>query len=230
MRKFTSIPPALAREQTCTSFSSLATQGCQFDKCIDHSSSRKPTNVAHCFNPPCPSAQWGSPLAAVSTGNSMQAVTRGMCRGYQAICYPYSVPPELRQSDCFLTHSCTCKLRIQFCSLIQTLIFQSIQRGRLHSWATSKGSMFSKPMLGTARDISVLVLASFSPRTVTEGRTALWEMRQGGDIKIFNFPLCTGPQASEIGSKTISETVRALHIPFGRQLDINHPKSQRIWE
>lgn len=107
MPKFTSIPPPpQLGEQTCASFSSAA-QGCRFDKLMGHSSSRKPTDAALGVNPRCPSARWGSPLAAVPTDNSTQAVPRDVCRGYQAVCCPYSAPPELRQADCFLTHSCT---------------------------------------------------------------------------------------------------------------------------
>lgn len=84
--------------------------------------------------------------------------------------------------------------------------------------------MFRRPPLGTARGISVPFLASFSPCTVTEraeGRAALsWEMKQGGILKSSISPLCTVSQASEIGSKTIFETVRALHVPSGRELNI----------
>ena len=84
--------------------------------------------------------------------------------------------------------------------------------------------MFRRPTLGTAREISVPFLASFSPHTVTEGAegraTLSQEMRQGGILKSSTSPLCTGPQASEIGSNTIFETVRALHVPSERELDI----------
>lgn len=126
--KFTSIAPPHPGEQTRTSFSSSATQ---FDRCIGHFSFRKPRDMALGFKPWCPCAQSGCPWAAVPE-NSTHAVPRGACRGYQVLCHCHSAPPELRQGDCFLTHSCTHKLRTQFCPLTQTPISQSIQRGRLH--------------------------------------------------------------------------------------------------
>lgn len=155
--KFTSIAPPHPGEQTRTSFSSSATQ---FDRCIGHFSFRKPRDMALGFKPWCPCAQSGCPWAAVPE-NSTHAVPRGACRGYQVLCHCHSAPPELRQGDCFLTHSCTHKLRTQFCPLTQTPISQSIQRGRLHRWATGEDSVFGRPTLGTARETSVPCLASF---------------------------------------------------------------------
>lgn len=223
MCKFTSIPPPWSGEQTCTSFTSSARQGCQLDKCGGHSSSRKPTDAALASRPLCPSAQRCRPLAAGPTGDPTQAVPRGTWRGWQAVYYPHSATPELRQGDCFLSHSCTHKMKTQFCRLIQTLIFQSIQRGKLHSWATVKGSMF-RPTLGTVTEISVSFLTFFFPHKATEGaegRAALsWEMRHGGILTPLTSPLCAGPQASETHSKTTLETVRALHTPSESELDI----------
>lgn len=132
----------------------------QFDRCIGHFSFRKPRDMALGFKPWCPCAQSGCPWAAVPE-NSTHAEPRGMCRGYQVLCYFHSAPPELRQGDCFLTHSCTHKLRTQFCPLTQTPISQSIQRGRLHRWATGEDSVFGRPTSGTARETSVPCLASF---------------------------------------------------------------------
>lgn len=81
MWKFTSIPPPWSGEQTCTSFISLARQGCQLDKYGGHSSSRKPTDADLAFSPLCPSAQRCRPSATGPTGDSTQAVPRDTCRG-----------------------------------------------------------------------------------------------------------------------------------------------------
>lgn len=87
MCKFTSIPPPWSGERTCTSFISLARQGCQLDKCGGRSSSRKPTDAALTSSPLCPSAQRCRPLAAGPTGDPTQAVPRGTWSGWQAVYY-----------------------------------------------------------------------------------------------------------------------------------------------
>lgn len=120
-------------------------------KCLGYFSLRKPRDAALGYKPWCPCAQSGCPWAAVP---------EGVCKGYQVFSYPHSAPPELGQGDCFLTHSCTYKLRTQFCPLTQKPISQSIQRGRLHRWAIDKDSVFRRPTLGAARETSVPCLVS----------------------------------------------------------------------
>lgn len=103
MDKYVYLPISLQEQQICKFFSSLATQGCQFDKSIAHSRSRKPTDAVLCFNSWCLTPQWGNPLATAPRDNSTTQCQRA-CAGVIKLwwCYSHAAPPELRLTNVLL--------------------------------------------------------------------------------------------------------------------------------
>lgn len=82
--------------------------------------------------------------------------------------------------------------------------------------------MFRRPTLGSAR-FSAFVGFLLSWHSYRRGRRKsriITGDETGWHIKIFNFPFVHWSTPSEMGSKTIFETVSALCCPSGRELDI----------
>lgn len=80
--------------------------------------------------------------------------------------------------------------------------------------------MFRKPTQGYFNGLFVFLLSLYSYRRGRRKSSTIMAGKTGRDIKIFNFPFVHWSTRSEIGSKTIFDTVRALHVLSGRELDI----------